>query len=64
MYEAAGVRHNDFYSGNCVHIARSSKNIIVLGSPQVFSLKGYIEMFLHDTLNLCVRQISQKLILH
>ena len=36
LIEAAGIRHNEHYSVNCVHIACSSeKNITVLGSPQV-----------------------------
>ena len=38
--EAAGIRHNELYSINCVRIACRSGNITVLGSPQVL-MKGF-----------------------
>ena len=34
--KAAGIRLNRIYSVSCVHINCSPKNIIFLGSPQVF----------------------------
>ena len=42
--EAAGVRHNNIYSVNCVRIACRSKNIMVLGYTQVLILDKYLRI--------------------
>ena len=38
-HEAVGIGHNEIYSVNCVRIACSSGDLMVLGSPQAFDEK-------------------------
>ena len=46
LMETVGIIHNELYSVNCVHIACSSKNITVVGSPRVFDERIlYMEFF-------------------
>ena len=64
LIEATGIINNDIYSVNCVRIACSSKNITVLGSPQVLDERILLRFRLHYEFHFSVRQKIQKLILH
>ena len=41
--EAAGIRHNMIYLFNCACLKCSSKNVTVLGPPQVFDESIYCD---------------------
>ena len=62
--EASGIIHNRLYSVNCVRINCRSKNITVLGHPQVFDESICLCFFKHDSFRFGVRQRIQKMILH